>query len=262
MSDDKALERERYDRRAHDMIRDGSGQEYKNGGGQGLAAALRAPYIAYEALLKAHVSPNTFALEVGAGTGAFTGVLLRGGASVCATDISPKSLEVLTRRHQGVGRLETRVADMECLPFPDGTFDLVASAGALSYGDNTRVMDEVFRVLKPGGVFLCVDSLNHNPLYRFNRWVHFLRGNRTRSTLQRMATVSLIDRYAARFGWGETQYFGAVSWLMPAVARVTGGDMAARASDWLDRAIKVRKSAFKFVMMVRKTRKTSDEREQ
>jgi ubiquinone/menaquinone biosynthesis C-methylase UbiE len=113
-------------------------------------------------------------------------------------------------------------------------------------------MNEIFRVLKRGGVFVCVDSLNHNPIYRFNRWIHFLRGNRTQSTLARMPTISLINRYATRFGSAEVYYFGAISWLMPLLVRMSGKGIAARMSDWVDRTIRIRKSAFKFVMIARK----------
>lgn len=251
MSNDKFLERDRYDGRAQVIFTELAGK-YKNEGAESVDLTIRAPYLAYESLLNSYLSPGISVLEVGAGTGPFTGVLLRTGASVCATDISPKSLEVLEKRHQSVGRLDTQVADMECLPFPDETFDLVTSAGSLSYGDNVLVMNEVFRVLKLGGVFLCVDSLNHNPIYRFNRWVHYLRGNRTQSTLMRMPTVALIDRYATRFGSVEAQYFGAASWAMPIFARLFGNGVAARMSDWVDQAVRVRKSAFKFVMIARK----------
>lgn len=251
MIDDKFLERDRYDRRAQVAITELAGK-YINEGADSFDLPIRAPYLVYESFLHSHLCPSSSVLEIGAGTGPFTGVLLRIGAKVCATDISPRSLEVLERRHQGVGCLETHVVDMECLPFSDEKFDMVTSAGSLSYGNNLLVMNEVFRVLKPGGVFVCVDSLNHNPIYRFNRWVHYLRGNRTLSTLIRMPKVSLIDKYALRFGSVETQYFGAASWTIPLFARLFGDEVAARISDWVDQAVRVRKSAFKFVMIARK----------
>jgi ubiquinone/menaquinone biosynthesis C-methylase UbiE len=37
---------------------------------------------------------------------------------------------------------------MEKLPFADQSFDLIVSAGSLSYGDNDIVMNEIYRVLK------------------------------------------------------------------------------------------------------------------
>lgn len=47
---------------------------------------------------------------------------------------------------------ELRVADAEDLPFPDESFDIVYSWGVLHHSpDTARAVDEVWRVLRPGG---------------------------------------------------------------------------------------------------------------
>jgi ubiquinone/menaquinone biosynthesis C-methylase UbiE len=51
---------------------------------------------------------------------------------------------------------------MEKLPFANQSFDIIVSAGSLSYGDNDIVMNEIYRVLKLQGVFIAIDSLNNN----------------------------------------------------------------------------------------------------
>jgi ubiquinone/menaquinone biosynthesis C-methylase UbiE len=48
---------------------------------------------------------------------------------------------------------------MEKLPFADQSFDLIVSAGSLSYGDNDKVLDEIYRVLKNKGAFIASLSL-------------------------------------------------------------------------------------------------------
>jgi ubiquinone/menaquinone biosynthesis C-methylase UbiE len=252
MNNDKIIERERYDQRAKVVISKFPSIYKSLCGAESLSLPIRKPYIFYESLLVSELSQFSLVLELGAGTGSFTGVLLRTGSSVCATDIAPTALGILEDRYQGVGRLITKVADMECLPFEDESFDVVASAGSLSYGDNILVMNEIFRVLRPGGVFICVDSLNHNPIYRFNRWIHFLRGQRTRSTLIRMPTLALIEHYRARFGEADVHFFGACSWASPVFGLFLGKARAARILDWLDEFVHVRKSAFKFVLKARK----------
>jgi ubiquinone/menaquinone biosynthesis C-methylase UbiE len=63
---------------------------------------------------------------------------------------------------------------MEKLPFAGQSFDIIVSAGSLSYGDNDKVLDEIYRVLKNKGVFIAIDSLNNNPIYRLNRCLHYL----------------------------------------------------------------------------------------
>lgn len=249
---DKFLERDRYESRASEVISSLADNEHLVDGADSIDLVIRAPYLAYESLVLSLLSSKSSVLELGAGTGPFTGMLLRTGANVCATDISPMSLEALSLRYQGVGRLVTQVADMECLPFPDVQFDMVTSAGSLSYGDNITVMNEIFRVLKPGGVFVCVDSLNHNPIYRFNRWMHFLRGERTRSTLTRMPKIPLIEQYHTKFGHVDVKFFGGFSWLAPVLVPIFNVEKVARILNRLDEVINVKKSAFKFVLVARK----------
>jgi len=140
---------------------------------------------------------------------------------------------------------------MEALPFRDNAFDAVTSAGSLSYGDPELVDAEIKRVLRPGGIFICVDSLNHNLIYRFNRWVHYLRGDRTKSTIVRMPTMTRIQSISRGFKRAEVHFFGAVSYLMPILARIIGQSHAAKVSDVIDRLVDVRRSAFKFVLVAR-----------
>lgn len=252
--DDKSQELRRYDQRASEELGYCSASladtpnRYRF-----VVDYLRAPYDAFVKDINRRLTSSHNVLEIGAGTGAWTEALLRTGAMVCATDISPISLAVLARRLDSVGQLETSVADMERLPFADQQFDFVVSAGSLSYGDNEIVRDEVFRILKNDGCFICVDSLNHNPIYKINRWFHFLRGNRTRSTLVRMPTVSVLESYIDKFGSGEISYFGSISWLMPVLAPFFGNSALSSLSSWFDKAIGVRRSGFKFLMVAKKT---------
>ena len=119
---------------------------------------------------------------------------------------------------------------MENLPFEAGTFDVVACAGSLSYGDPRTVDREILRVLRPGGSIVMVDTLNHNPIYRFNRWINHLRGRRTRSTLMRMPTLARIQTLASHFEQVSVDYFGAMLWAMPLVSLLIGANRAAEFS--------------------------------
>jgi ubiquinone/menaquinone biosynthesis C-methylase UbiE len=252
MIDDKLAEQARYDRRAA-RLQSQLASGARAAGAASVASYLRAPYTFYEASIRERVGDGTSVLEIGSGTGEFTAAALAAGAAVTATDISERSLEALSVRFAGVGaRLTPLRADMESLPFGQGTFDVVISAGSLSYGDNHTVVEEIHRVTKPGGRFICVDSLNHNPLYKINRYVHHLRGERTASTLRRMPTIELIEAYGKRFGSIEVRYFGSASWFTPVASKVIGDDATAALSDRIDRWIGVRRSAFKFVMIATK----------
>jgi ubiquinone/menaquinone biosynthesis C-methylase UbiE len=50
---------------------------------------------------------------------------------------------------------------MEKLPFADQSFDIIVSAGSLSYGDNDIVMNEIYRVLKNKGMALSKATSTH-----------------------------------------------------------------------------------------------------
>jgi ubiquinone/menaquinone biosynthesis C-methylase UbiE len=248
---DKQSEMVRYDERAKQVTIAMSLEGGKAPSGLGVDSIplyLRSPYEYYEHQLNRCLNAKSSVLEIGSGLGKHTGVLLASGAQVVAMDISSRSLEVLVKSFANPVNLQTVVADMEVLPFDDESFDLVVSAGSLSYGDNLKVLSEIKRVLKPGGGFICVDSLNHNWIYCFNRWLHYIRGNRTLSTLKRMPTIKTIDMYRMAFGEIDVKYFGVISWLSPFVGKVFGEVFSRNLSDAVDRIVRVKRFAFKFVM--------------
>lgn len=95
-------------------------------------------------------------LEIGCGTGAFAGRLAAElpDSGVVAVDQSARFVELTASR--GV---EARVADAEELPFADGSFDAVAALWMLYHvADLHRALDEVRRVLRPGGVLVAVTN--------------------------------------------------------------------------------------------------------
>jgi len=243
---DKNKERERYNESAKIAL-----DRNDFFGVNNLTLPLKVPYIFYQSVITEHANSDSFVLEIGAGMGENTGLILATGARVCAIDISKDSLRVLKKRFN-VDKLTTKVADMERLPFEDNSFDMVVNAGSLSYGDNNTVLNEIYRALKPGGVFIAIDSLDHNPIYRLNRYVHYLRGHRGLSTLQRMPTLKLLKKYQLKFGKIEIKFFGSISYLVPLMNRIFGERMSAKISDRIDRMVSVKRSAFKFVMIVEK----------
>jgi SAM-dependent methyltransferase len=96
-------------------------------------------------------------LEVGSGRG--------GGASYIARYLRPKSYTGLdickpairfsTARYADQDNLAFRVGNALSLPFADQSFDVVVNVeSAQHYGDMGRFLDEVHRVLRPGGAFL------------------------------------------------------------------------------------------------------------
>ena len=191
---DKNIEKKRYDDRAIKLIEANNFEVPL-----GLHSYMMEPIDSYKKNLLANVFNGARVLEIGAGMGENTEFLLNQGFNVHATDISSKSVEFLKKKYASYSLFEAEVADMESLPFKDNSFDVICSAGSLSYGDNSIVMNEIYRVLVKGGIFIAIDSLNNNPIYKLNRYIHFLLGNRSKSTLQRMPTIKLLEKYTVKF---------------------------------------------------------------
>ena len=95
-------------------------------------------------------------LEVGCGGGQFAARLAEENpaARVVATDRSSRFVELTAAR--GV---TAEVADVQDLPFQDGSFDVVAAMWMLYHvPDLDRGLAEVRRVLRPGGLFVAVTN--------------------------------------------------------------------------------------------------------
>jgi SAM-dependent methyltransferase len=92
-------------------------------------------------------------LDVGCGAGVDLARFARGGAAATGVDISPAAIALARTNFEQQGlRADLRVADGEQLPFPPDTFDLVYAHGVVQYtASPQRLVDEVRRVLKPGG---------------------------------------------------------------------------------------------------------------
>ena len=251
MDNDKLAELLRYEASARSRLSTcGAIPAPMEFGSAAMAQYLRAPYIFYEKFVNKLIRPQDHVLELGAGSGLHTWSLVQTGAVITATDISPNSLKLLIQCIEiSGGHVTTQVADMESLPFADASFDVVACAGSLSYGEPARVNAEIRRVLRPGGVLICVDTLNHNPIYRINRWLHYLRGKRTKSTLKRMPDIERINALGDRFSKVNVYYFGALSFAMPVLARLLGEKAAQAVSNWFDQSIGLKRLAFKFVLV-------------
>jgi len=84
-------------------------------------------------------------------------------ASLHGVDISPAMVKKAAENLAGRG-IELRCAGAETLPYPDGSFDMVVSTGSLHHWKNPLAgLNEIHRVLKPGGHGLVYDLVRHMP---------------------------------------------------------------------------------------------------
>lgn len=111
-------------------------------------------------------------LEVGFGQGTDLVQFAKAGAKCTGIDYTPKHFELAQLNFQLRGlEADLRLGDASNLPFEDNSFDRVYSTGVLHHTpDIEKCIDEVYRVLKPGGVF--VMSLYHkNSLFHYYKKV-------------------------------------------------------------------------------------------
>ena len=92
-------------------------------------------------------------LDVAAGNGNATLAAARRFARVTSTDYVPALLDKGRERARAEGlSVQFEEADVEALPFADGSFDVVLSTfGAMFAPDQERTAQEMMRVLRPGG---------------------------------------------------------------------------------------------------------------
>jgi ubiquinone/menaquinone biosynthesis C-methylase UbiE len=102
-------------------------------------------------------------LDVACGAGELSLAVARKGCEVCGVDMSAAAIEYARALSHRAGiSCRFEIADAERLPFPDGFFDKVICSSSMEhFGDDSRALREMTRVLRPGGrVVLTVDSLN------------------------------------------------------------------------------------------------------
>ena len=122
-------------------------------------------------------SPAMRAADLATGTGDLAFALAARGARVVGLDITPRMIELAVRRarllappNRGPERAvpQFMVGDMVALPFASGSFDLVTTGyGLRNVSDLQAAIDEILRVLKPGGQALSLDfNRPSNPAVR------------------------------------------------------------------------------------------------
>ena len=115
----------------------------------------------FDQLLKGRFTPNLRVLDAGCGGGRNLVYLLRTGFDACGVDQSRQSImQVRALARTLAPQLAAdnfRVEPIETMSFPAADFDVVISSAVLHFARNEEhwqsMVDEMWRVLKPGGIF-------------------------------------------------------------------------------------------------------------
>ena len=168
-------------------------------------------------------TPRTV-LDVGCGIGGASRHLAKGfgvGTDVTGITLSPKQVERATdlAAQQGIPNVNFRVMNALAMEFPDNSFDLVwACESGEHMPDKARYVQEMVRVLKPGGTLVIAtwcqrddraapfsDTEKVNLDYLYKEWAH--------------PYFISIDAYAELVdGTGKMQGIGTDDWTMQTIA--------------------------------------------
>jgi ubiquinone/menaquinone biosynthesis C-methylase UbiE len=132
---------------------------------------FKFPWIMERIEREARLLQGKHLVEIGCGMGYDSLEFLKRGVRVTATDLTPNAVK-MTIQHfavEGVKAEDVRTANALDLPFPDNSFDAAWANGVLhATGDTRRAIQEVRRVLKPGGRAI----ISH--FYRKPSWMYLL----------------------------------------------------------------------------------------
>jgi SAM-dependent methyltransferase len=145
------------------------------GRGEGMERGHRP--VGEQAIELMAVPAGARVLDVGCGSGWATRLMAEKAheGTVVGIDIADEMVKLARETSASFPNVEFRVASAESLPFSDGEFSHAFSMESLYYyGDMLAALQEIKRVLKPGGLFVTVvDLYQENEPTR--RWVDDLK---------------------------------------------------------------------------------------
>lgn len=130
-----------------------------------------------------YLSPKGRALNIGVGKGILESLALKKGIDIWSLDPGERAIDRL-RQALGVGE-KAQVGYSQSIPFPDSHFDAVVMSEVLEHLDDVvleATLNEVHRVLRPGGLFIGTVPARENLAdscvvcpecgLQFHRWGH------------------------------------------------------------------------------------------
>jgi len=151
-------------------------------------------------------------LEAMCGSGQTTEYLLARGAKVTGLDISPEMIESFRRQWPNCNAICASIFDNK---INDNYFDCIFVVGGLHHlhPNIDRAIDEVYRILKPGGYFCFVEPHTRSlPDYVRRLWYKLdplFEDNEAAIDVE-----SIKSKNSNRFEFISTQYMGNVAYLL------------------------------------------------
>jgi ubiquinone/menaquinone biosynthesis C-methylase UbiE len=122
--------------------------------------ALRRAATIFEQRVLPHLSPRIRALDLGTGNGHTAFTLAKHFSSVESIDIDSECVKRAQEKAtaQNLHNINIRIMDAHALQYPDSEFDVVTCRAAIHhYTEPGKVLQQVYRVLKPGAFLVVMD---------------------------------------------------------------------------------------------------------
>lgn len=166
-------------------------------------------------------------LEIGLGYGTISSIFMRNGARYTGLDIAAGPVE-MSHNRANILQVEANAVQGSAkeIPFPDDSFDFVVSIGCLHHtGDLPKALNEVHRVLRPGGSahIMVYNALSYRQIFE----KPLASARRYFSSENKLSLMSVDDaRYDANEDGStapETAYVSSkeLSWLLKDFASVS-----------------------------------------
>jgi SAM-dependent methyltransferase len=126
----------------------------------------RWPWSDMVSIVKSHMpttQPGAKVLELGSGAGANVPFFLAEGFDYTGVEGSPEAVKFLRKEFPSIA--DKFIVGDFTLSLPDGPFDLIVDRAALTHNGTAQIkacLEQVRRVLRPGGLFIGVDWFSTN----------------------------------------------------------------------------------------------------
>jgi ubiquinone/menaquinone biosynthesis C-methylase UbiE len=144
-------------------------------------------------------------LDLGCGAGENSVYFAKKGAQCIAADYSAGMVEVALKLADANGvKIEGAIINAMAIDFPDHSFDVVYAANLLHHlPDPQQCIQEMHRILKPGGKACFWDPLRHNPIINIYRRI----ATQVRTEDEAPLDIQIVNFVKAQFASTEYDTF-------------------------------------------------------